>query len=207
MRLARGRIVILISLITLATVALTTVQPAAASGSSAAPPWSPPSASGPNGTPVPDQSQEASLEAVPSSGGGVAPDSGSCWTAGESPLQSYPVNTQENLCMVNDQNYVCNFSVEYGNFLSVAVAKLMLDSGSCDTNTSYSDDEVTAYYFHSGTASSITAFGPYSFGAWTQGTGPASSSIFEGQWIVCMEVTVGVPADGDQCLLLNSSPI
>jgi hypothetical protein len=166
-----------------------------------------PAPTGPNGGPVPDVSHAASLQTVSSvPGGGVSPDTGSCWTSGDSPLQNYPVNTQENLCMVNDHGFVCNFSVEYGNVFSVAFAKLMLDSGSCDTSSSLSDNQVTAFYVHSGSESSSTSFGPYGFSSWVQAAGPAASSIFVGEWVVCMQIVVGTPADGDECLILTSSP-
>jgi hypothetical protein len=162
---------------------------------------------GPEGTPVPDESQPATLQTVADPAGNVTPGPETCWTSGSSPLQSYPINTQENLCMVNDQGYVCDFSAEYGNVFSVAFAKLMLDSGYCDTSSTHSSDQVTAYYSHSGTDSSSTTYGPYSFGSWTQASGPSSSSIYEGRWVVCMQITVGVAGDGDECLTLTSSPL
>lgn len=109
--------------------------------------------------------------------------------------------------MVNDQGRQCNFSAEYGNFSGVAFAKLMLVSGNCDNNPTYSDDQVSAFYVHNGNDSASTSYGPYSFGTWVQATGPSSSSIYEGEWVVCMEITVGTPTNGDECLVLTSSPL
>jgi hypothetical protein len=207
MRITRGCVCIVFSVAVTMVLGAVGAPVAFASGPSVFSASGPAVPTGPDGTPVPDASEPSSSHPVSDPAGTVTPDSGSCWTAGTSPLQNYPINTQENLCMVNDQGYVCNFSAAYGNFLGVAYVKLMLDSGYCDTNSSYSDDQVDAYYIHSGTEYGSTAYGPYSFGSWTQANGSTSSSIFEGQWVVCMEITVGDPSAGDQCLVLSSSPL
>ena len=207
MRITRGCVCIVFSVAVTIVLGAVGAPVASASGPSVVPASGPAAPTGPDGTPVPDASEPASSQPVSAPAGTVMPDSASCWTAGASPLQNYPIDTQENLCMVNDQGYVCNFSVAYGNFLGIAFAKLMLDSGYCDTNSTYSYDEVVAYYIHSGSEYSSSAFGPYSFGIWTQANGSTSSSIFEGQWVVCMEITVGSPSAGDQCLVLSSSPL
>lgn len=201
----------------LAIVGITVATGAIALGTTARPAWAAnvvdpslppiPTSVGPNGSPVPDVSQTASLMPVADPRGGVEADGASCWGSGSSPLQDYPINTQENLCMENDQGYICNFSVQYGNAFSVAYTKLMLDSGSCDTSTTYSDDQVIAYYVHNGADGSNGASGPYAFSSWTQAAGPSTSSIYEGEWVVCMEITVGTPSAGDECLTLTSSPL
>jgi hypothetical protein len=203
----RGSVCIMVSALAVTMMSVAGAPAAFGSGSAGVSNSTMAAPTGPEGAAVPNESQWASLQPVPNPAGNVMPDSGSCWTSGSSPLQSYPINTQENLCMVNDQGYVCNFSAEYGNFSSVAFAKLILDSGYCDTNSTYSSDQVTAYYSHSGTNSASTSYGPYAFGSWVQASGPSSSSIYEGRWVVCMEITVGVAADGDQCLILTSTPL
>ena len=97
--------------------------------------------------------------------------------------------------------------MEYGNIFGVAFAKQELDSGYCDTSTTYSDDQVVNYYVHRGTLYVTTAYGPYSFSSWVQGTGTVPSSIYGAEWVICMQITVGNPSAGDQCLVLTSSPL
>jgi hypothetical protein len=141
---------------------------------------------------------------VSEQGSAIAQASTSCLPPTYWSLESFPINTQENLCMYNSQGDQCNFSVAYGTIFGQAFSKLLLGSGDCYTNGIWSGNNSVEYCVNAGVPCASSSRGPFGFGGWNQINGGEGSSVTQGLWTVCMLANVSVPSDGTQCLTLVS---
>ena len=132
----------------------------------------------------------------------VHPDT-SCFTKG-SVNEKYPVDTQENLCFTDD-GATCDFAIEYGNFLGIAVTKLMIKNSACGDGECRPNELMTYQYDGNWYNWSACDDGGLPYNTWLSDDSPQHPSYLIGStWQFYISVAGG---DNGASIVINSSPL